>query len=173
MAWRPLDLRNAGTSTAKSRRAPQVSFLVDESLGWDAVRVLRENGWNAKFVDDFGLSGADDTAVFAAAWKQKRVILTHDRDFLDNKRFHPHRNPGVVVFVVGASGEDDERLIRAFAIMQAFLKVFGAGYMLGTKIVFSDDEHVSIERRGRSGGGIRTVRYWIPRRGQAMEWMPE
>src|SRR5271166_4121989 len=112
MAWIPLETANAGRGSAKALQ--RVRFLVDESLGRDAARVLRENGWNAKFVSDLRLLGKDDTVVFAEAWKQKRVILTHDRDFLDNRKFPPHRNPGVVVFVVGASGEDDRRLIAAF-----------------------------------------------------------
>jgi hypothetical protein len=109
--------------------------------------------------------------VFAAAWKQRRVILTHDRDFLDNRKFPPHRNPGVVVFVVGASGEDEDRLLRGFFLMQAYLKVFGQAYMIGTKIVFSDDEHLSIDRK--YAGSIRTTRFWVRRTGEALEWVPE
>jgi predicted nuclease of predicted toxin-antitoxin system len=166
MSWIPLEVTNERISSATKRR---VRFLVDESLGVEAARVLREHGWNAKFVSDLQLIGKDDRTVFAMAWRERRVILTHDRDFLDNRKFPPHRNPGVVVFVVGASGEDDERLIRAFALMQIYLKTFGANYMLGTKIVFSDDEHVTIERR--QNGGLRTMRYWMPKRGQAMEWV--
>jgi predicted nuclease of predicted toxin-antitoxin system len=145
---------------------------VDESLGKDAVRVLRENRWNAKFASDLGLIGKSDDAVFAAAWKQKRVILTHDRDFLDNRRFPFHRNPGIIVFAVGASGEDDEGLIASFMKMQALLKVSGGAYMVGTKIVFSDDGHVSIERR-RQNGSTRTIRYWMPKTGPAMEWISD
>ncbi len=164
-----METANSGRISLRTRR--RVRFLVDESLGVDAARVLREHGWNAKFVSELQLRGMEDKAVFATAWKYKRVILTHDRDFLDNRKFPPHRNPGVVVFVVGASGEDDERLIRAFAIMQAYLKVFGADYMVGTKIVFSDDEHVTIERR-QGNRGLRTTRYWMPKNGQAMEWVP-
>ena len=171
MPWINLDTKNVRANQLSRNRQTRVRFLVDESLGIEAVRVLQTNGWNAKFVSDLGLVGKDDTMVFAAAWKQKRVILTHDRDFLDNRRFPPHRNPGVVVFVVGASGEDDDRLIRAFFLMQAYLKVFGQAYMIGTKIVFSDDEHLSIERK--RAGSIRTTRYWVPRSGEALEWSPE
>jgi hypothetical protein len=80
-------------------------------------------------------------------------------------------NPGVVVFVVGASGEDDERLIWTFAITQAYLTVFGADYMVGAKIVFSDNEHVTIER-WQGNRGLRTTRYWVPKNSQAMEWVP-
>lgn len=49
---------------------------------------------NAKYVDELGLLGKGDELVFAIAWKQKRVILTHDLDFLDNSRFPPDRKTG-------------------------------------------------------------------------------
>ena len=92
------------------------------------------------------LRRSDDKEIFSTSLKQKRV-----RDLLDNRKFPPHRNPGVVVFVVGACGVVVERLMRAFAIMQVYLKVFGASYMVGTKIVFSDDEHVAIEMCHHNG----------------------
>ena len=169
MPWVVLDTKNVRRHQPIRNQQSRVRFLVDESLGVQAVHALEANGWNAKFVNDLGLMGKDDTMVFSAAWKQKRVILTHDRDFLDNRKVPPHRNPGVVVFVVGASGEDDDRLLRSFFLMQAYLKVFGQAYMIGTKIVFSDDEHLSIERK--CAGGLRTSRYWVPRTGEALEWV--
>lgn len=167
MSWLaiPLDSKRPITKG----RIRKARFLVDESLGEDAVRVLRNVGWNALFVTDLNLRSKDDSAVFSAAWKTGRVLLTHDRDFLDNRRFPNHRNPGLVVFVVGASGGDDERLLRAFFLAQAYIRVWGPEYMRGTKIVFSDDEHFSIERKG-SGGALRTRRFWAPKRGDFFEW---
>jgi len=85
MTWTPLD---EGSPVVRRAPGPAARFLVDENLGRDAVRVLKENGWNAKFVGEVNLAGKDDQAVFACAWKSKRVILTHDRDFLDNRKFH-------------------------------------------------------------------------------------
>jgi predicted nuclease of predicted toxin-antitoxin system len=166
VSWRPVEqAESRRTPRERTQRAPR--FLVDESLGSDAARLLRDRDWNAKCVEELGLRGKADEAVFAAAWKQRRVILTHDRDFLDNRRFPPNRNPGVVVFVVGASGEDDRRLLRAFTFMQWLVGAFGGVFMRGTKIVFSDDEHVTIERRNRTGT-LETSRYWVPANSPAM-----
>jgi len=33
--------------------------------------------------------------VFAFAWRDSRIVVTHDADFLDNKRFPPNRNPRI------------------------------------------------------------------------------
>src|SRR5262245_16251253 len=80
---------------AHKRRA---RFLVDENQGAGAAETLRDAGWNAKFVSDFRLRGRDDSEVYEAARREDRVLLTHDGDFLDDRRFPPHRkHPGVVV----------------------------------------------------------------------------
>ena len=78
-------------------------FLVDESLGKGVARILCDEGWNTVFVSDVGLGGHSDEDIFACAWEEDRILLTHDQDFLDDRRFPPHRNPGVIV-LPGASG---------------------------------------------------------------------
>jgi predicted nuclease of predicted toxin-antitoxin system len=161
MKWRPI---YRGSPIVRRAPGPVARFLVDENLGRDAVRLLKENKWNAKYVDEVNLIGKDDRAVFSYAWESKRVLLTHDRDFLNNNIFPHYRNAGVIVFVVGASGKDDERLLYAFSFMQILLKAGGAAYMRGNKIVFSDDEHVIVERRAITGRLI-TTRYWLPKKG--------
>jgi len=84
-------------------------FLVDESLGASVAEVLRGQGWNARYVRELSLEGRSDEEVFARAWAEDRILLTHDTDFLDDRRFPPHRNPGVVV-LPGA-----EALIRSYS----------------------------------------------------------
>ena len=79
-------------------------FLVDENAGIAVAKILQRSGYNAKFVEDLGLRGRSDEDVFAAAWKEKRVVITHDADFLDNNRFPPHRNPGVILIRPGSDG---------------------------------------------------------------------
>lgn len=81
-------------------------FLVDESLGIEAARVIRSLGWNVAFASELGLIGKDDATVFSVAWSSDRVILTHDHDFLDDRRFPQHRNPGLIV-LPGASGTSE------------------------------------------------------------------
>jgi hypothetical protein len=168
MSWQRLAAPKEKKPKARLK-APR--FLVDESLGVDAAHLLRERKWNAKFVAEAGLSGKSDETVFALAWKEKRVLLTHDRDFLDNRRFPPERNPGLVVFVIGASGENDAGLLRAFGFMQGLVEAFGRTAMRGTKIVFSDDEHISVERRN-TAGQLVTDRFLVPAN-SSWRWIEE
>ena len=77
--------------------ASKARFLIDESVGMEAARLIRDRGWNVCYVDDVGLSERSDEEVFAFAWKEQRILLTYDFDFLDDSRFPFNRNPGLVV----------------------------------------------------------------------------
>ncbi len=103
MAWKRLPPVTDEQSRDFNRFKKKARFLVDESLGEAVARVLREDGWNVEFAQEIGLGGRSDEDLFGHAWKEGRVLLTHDHDFLDDRRFPPHRNPGVIV-LPGASG---------------------------------------------------------------------
>ena len=130
---RELDLRYRG----------KVRFLVDENAGIEVARILQGSGFNAKFVADLGLRGRSDEDVFAAAWKDGRVIVTHDADFLDNRRFPPHRNPGVVIVRPGSDGCDDDGLVRCLA-KATLLADQNATWFQGKKLDFSSDETLTM-----------------------------
>jgi predicted nuclease of predicted toxin-antitoxin system len=99
MVWKKLPLTVEADSDW--RAAKQTKFLADESISRDVTAFLREKKLNVKDIFDEGLAGRSDEDVFAFAWRDRRVLLTHDRDFLDNQRFPEHRNPGVVVLPGG------------------------------------------------------------------------
>jgi len=105
--WKPVVLPDRKETTEFIRiHRGKTRFLVDENLGADVARVLCSHGWNSAFVEEVGLKGHDDEDVFAYCWKHDRMILTHDDDFLNDRRYPPHRNPGVIV-LPGGSGEID------------------------------------------------------------------
>lgn len=76
-------------------------FLIDETLGVEAAHSIRALGWNAVYVGEVGLEGKSDEDVFAFGWRDDRIMLTHDEDFLNDWRFPFHRNPGVIVLPGG------------------------------------------------------------------------
>ena len=39
-------------------------FLIDESVGMEASRLIRDRGWNVCYVDDVGLMGRSDEEVW-------------------------------------------------------------------------------------------------------------
>jgi predicted nuclease of predicted toxin-antitoxin system len=123
----------------RSEHEGKARFLVDECAGSGVARLLRERGYNAKFVSDLRLCGRSDADVFAAARREDRIIVTHDCDFLDNSRFPPHRNPGVILIRTdshGRQGTHNDLLLQSLcrAILMARKN---AGWFRGKKLEFS------------------------------------
>jgi predicted nuclease of predicted toxin-antitoxin system len=170
MSWSKLSaitdkqLRDFGQYKKKAR------FLIDESLGEAVARILCEHGWNAVFARDVGLGGHSDEDVFALAWKEDRVLLTHDRDFLDDQRFPAHRNPGVVI-LPGASGAG-EGLLRA---LQRVLSIIGPNRKAFRrfKIEITEDGIWNIKSLLRISDEARNWRLRFGRDDEIYEWEAE
>jgi predicted nuclease of predicted toxin-antitoxin system len=131
-------------------------FLVDENIDRIIIKVLRKKGWNAISVTEANLAGHSDEDVLAYAWREDRILLTQDHDFLDDRRFPEHRNPGIIILPsepVGSS-EFARPLLQALNIVGTFRELYR-----GAKIVFSRDNELSIINRDRSTGAIKMERY--------------
>lgn len=72
------------------------------ALGEGVAQSLSSSRHNVKYGPDVGLGGHADEDVFGFGWRERRVILTHDRGFLNDTRFPFTRNPGVIVLPGGA-----------------------------------------------------------------------
>lgn len=126
MVWIKLDIDKDESAEFEREYKKKGRFLVDESLGREVANIIKSVGWNARYVGDVGLTGHSDEDICAFAWRGKRILLTHDHDLLDNRRFPPHRNPGIVV-LPGASGET-ETLERELARVLYTLGEFADAY---------------------------------------------
>ena len=151
MRWRKLDIDDKGTREFVKRYRKRARFLVDESLGIEAAKVIRRLGWNATFVSDIGLEGHSDEDVMAFAWREKRILLSHDRDFLDDRRFPPHRNPGVVI-LPGAEGFTTVLESELFRVLRT-IGQHGEAYH-GCKIHIRDDGTWSIRLADSPAGAV-------------------
>jgi predicted nuclease of predicted toxin-antitoxin system len=168
MTWRPVEeLSKAEKDDFERRFAKKARFVVDESLGIGVARVLRDLKWNTTFASEVGLSGHSDEDVFAYAFRENRVLLTHDRDFLDDRRFPIHRNPGVIVFP-GADGSG-EPLVAALRsvipVIGSYRKAFRR-----FKIYITEDGIWNITNMDRSEGLVRRMRLRFGRGGRIWEW---
>jgi predicted nuclease of predicted toxin-antitoxin system len=136
-------------------------FLIDEGLGEEVAKYLRQRGYNAVFAGDVGLLGHCDEDVFAYAWRTHRVLLTHDHDFLDDTKFPEHRNPGVIVMAGGDGNQQAMGTAIAIAI-----NVFGTapGVWEKSKITISADGYMTIRNRDLGTGKLETTRYRRSRR---------
>jgi hypothetical protein len=72
MVWKTLEQPTAADiRDIKKSYFGKVRFLVDESMGARVAEIIREHGFNAKYVAEFGLLGHSDEDVFATAWSEK------------------------------------------------------------------------------------------------------
>ena len=72
------------------------TFLVDEDLSPLLAQQLQAAGYSALHVNDAGLSGQPDTAVFAFAQAHQQTVITEDVGF-GNIRIYPSPHFGIVL----------------------------------------------------------------------------
>ncbi|MBW2739898.1 MAG: DUF5615 family PIN-like protein [Deltaproteobacteria bacterium] len=170
MTWKKIDFskrewRQINSELALFRK--QVRFLVDENVPEDLISVLRERGYNTKAVTECELKGRDDKEIFGLARKENRVLVTQDKDFLNDKRFPIQRNPGLAV--LPAYSENEDGFVTAFGHL---LTIHGDSHELWyeQKAHFSGDDTVSIRCRDASTSGWTTVKFKFPKNGTPMVW---
>jgi|SRR5215471_15352798 len=73
-----------------------MNFLADESCAGPVIRALREAGHDVVAVADVS-KGATDEQVLELALKEKRVLITEDRDFGELVYAHGRRSAGVIL----------------------------------------------------------------------------
>jgi predicted nuclease of predicted toxin-antitoxin system len=160
--WKPFpkltkdDIREAKKDRKKSR------FLIDENLDKTARAFLCNEGFNVVTTDEIGLSGHSDEDILAYAKREDRILLTHDPDFLDDRKFPPSRNPGLVI-LPGAQGNTSALL----SALQDVTRIVGVSRRLwtATKIVVSHDGVWSVSTYEKDSGQIVKNRYRFTSRG--------
>ena len=103
VAWQRLEISDEEIAEATKRFQKKARFLTDEDLHAETVPFLRGKGWNVKTAVEAGLVGHSDSDYVALARKEDRLLLTHDRDYLSDRKF-PLANKGGVIVLPGSSG---------------------------------------------------------------------
>lgn len=96
-----------------------MKIKVDENIGDSGVGLLRRSGHDVATVHDEGLTGSLDELIFQACVKERRVLVTLDRDFGHIPRFPPAGSAGIAVLELGGS----ESLVLLHDRLRDFLAV--------------------------------------------------
>ena len=121
-------------------------FLVDENIG-KLASILRELGLDARSAHEAGLKGHSDEDLFALGWKRKWVIITNDKDFLNDRSYPFHRCPGVLILPSPAKGLGGfgDALANGLAVVGRYGGAFDGQKMVigpdGTGIVRGFSKH--------------------------------
>lgn len=133
----------------------KMKFLVDENIHLGVTDFLRDSGWNVKSVVEAGLSQKSDKDIFQYARKTKRVLLSHDNDFLDVREF-PFYKDSCVVILPGAGSSNELIIIEALSVMLDLIAPYRSGYD-GSKIEIKESEEIVVIRQ--EAGKISRRRY--------------
>jgi hypothetical protein len=164
MSWQGLPIPEDTPANLRKK----VRILVDESLGPAVAEYLRDSGFNAVYAGDVGLVAKSDENVAAYAWRDERMLWTHDRDFLDDQLLPEHRNPGVVV-LPGARGDQ-----YAIAVgIRIGLSIFGHGpdVWRKTKSEITAGGEVIIRGREADTGRMVSTRYRLRGKDRVEIWV--
>ena len=165
MPWQTITVNNEEAG-AFAKSLPTVSgFLIDGNLGPGLAPALRRLGYNA--TDVFALKLTSRSDVIAAACREHRILLTQDRDFLDDCRFPPYRNSGIVVL----PGNNDDALMRAL-IYALSLVAKGRELSDGVKIVVGENGRLTLTSRNHATGAQERTHYKLRLAGPPLIWHP-
>jgi predicted nuclease of predicted toxin-antitoxin system len=123
-----------------------------------ALHVMRYKRWDVRPCDFANLRRSDDQAVFAAAWRLKRLLITHDSDFLDDRLFPFANCSGLLVLPTYDSVSMQYANLLAGAC--EFVSK-GARLWFHTKIVARRDFTVKVRNWEKSHGHIAEWQYRI------------
>ncbi len=74
-----------------------MKFLADENIALSVVKALSTSGHDVKKVEDYGIREAKDIKLVELSRTEDRIILTHDKDFID--LFESQRLPFSVIVI--------------------------------------------------------------------------
>ena len=110
--------------------APALRFLADESCDFAVVRALRAEGYDVLAVSEV-TQRSDDRELIDQAYRERRILLTEDKDFgwlvyvshVDASgviliRFPGNARQSLVQMVRQMVERQGERLLKAFVVVQ-------------------------------------------------------
>lgn len=147
------------------RRKAKAKFYTDENFPPLAVKLLRANGFHVLTTQEADRIGHPDENHAAFALKKGRILLTCDRDYLDERRFPLIHCPVIVVCDFGSGSLNEVR--ETFRCLRT-LSHFPQAFDKWTKIDAKRDTWTELSRF-LDGTTSRTRQRVY--RGQLQEWV--
>ena len=98
MQWKKLDNpRSREMEGFRKEYCKKARFILDKNCPPVGKMLLASMGYNAVHVDDVGLSSKPDEDVFNFARKSRRMVITKDKGYLDNRKYPFKINPGIII----------------------------------------------------------------------------
>lgn len=164
MGWERLEYERPMREELR-RVIGDAKFYADHNLDESIVLVLRHQGHDVETAREIGAERQPDEYHYRRALKTKRVLLTEDGDYLDNRRFPLSQTRGVVVFNIDIS--DTGQIARAVEVVDVILSGI-APVLDEVKVIVNSDYSLTFIRRVRSDEGLveERTRYRLDENGR-------
>lgn len=117
-----------------------MNFLTDENISLRVAKYLREKCFDVKDIKEEKLYGLSDEEIFEIAVKEKRAIITHDKDFVNIARNSNQHHSGIIlVKPKNLKPENVLSLIESLLNSEAMEKI------KGNTIILTDEQITVIQ----------------------------
>jgi predicted nuclease of predicted toxin-antitoxin system len=147
------------------RRRAKPKFYADENFPTAAVRLLRATKVQVLTAKEAGLNGHPDENHVAFALKNGCILLTCDRDYLDEQRFPLIHCPAIVVFDFGSASLNEMR-----GAFQCLRTMYGSPQFFDKWVKIDAKRDCWSEYWRFLNGTSARSRYRV-RRGRLQEWL--
>lgn len=143
MPWQSLTYQAPSKEEAKPFLG-EAKFYADHNLDESIVLVLKHLGYDVETAREIAAEEQPDQFHFKHAFQTKRILLTQDKDFLDNDLFPLSQSRGVFMFDIDTANTSE--IARALEVVDT---IFGetAPAWNQKKIVLHSDYTVTAVRR--------------------------
>ena len=163
----PATIKGTAEVYASLAKGTKARFYADENFPPAAVRLVEQKGGRVHTAVQARMLGRDDEAHAAHARDHKLILLTCDRDFLNQTKFPLNQSPAIYVFNFGnGSAEEMKLALRCLHLPLA------APEFLDKWIQVDASVHEWTERARFMDGSTARTRYRF-HRGRMEEWVPD
>jgi predicted nuclease of predicted toxin-antitoxin system len=168
MAWQNIPTNEAELKSFDKYFHKEAKFYADEDIETVIIELLRDLGFKVQTAAEVGLVGRDDTNHIAYAFRNDRILLTRDKDYLNDRKHPNHRNPGVVVLDIEPMTR--EGLTNVLFLLKTFVRPYREIWRQ-SKILISRDSYITVWEKDHKTGKQQKTRYRLGPHREAQEWV--